>query len=77
MIQIGTYKPDGDRWQCALCEQQGKWLCSVTDSQGRMLSYICDKHSHLTLWDILSLLDQRQKRFDKNMTVKIDGKPIK
>lgn len=72
MLQLGTYKPDG-KWMCALCPpysgEQGEWLCSVTDSKGKALSFICDKHQHLTLADILLLLDKRQEQSSGYVTL--------
>lgn len=69
MLQILSYKPSGG-WWCALCnqdkgEEQGEWFCNVTDGEGRTSSFLCDKHKHLSLEEIVSLLNERQNHSNK------------
>lgn len=68
MITIGSFKPDGP-WQCAICDyidgkDQGEWYTNIACDGGRSSSFICDRHTHLTLHQLMLMLNKRQERFN-------------
>ena len=63
MIAIGSFKPEGDNWQCALCKpysgEQGAWYTNIICDDGKLSSFICEHHKHMSLEEIMGALNKR------------------
>ena len=74
MLALGTFRPESDRWQCALCKpysgEQGAWYTNIVCDDGSTSSFICEHHKHLSLEEIMCALNKRAEDM-KDIEVKI------